>query len=261
MSLKFACTQCGRELTTYVRAAGRKVRCPDCDTQLTIPQPSAAESAAAAAKGDENSGDLQVYDDLEIVEDLPELEPIPVPPPVIRPRKSAAARTSSRPTKRRARGAFSGEESPLISPHRAHSEDLIDMTAMVDIVFFLLIFFLVTSLQALEAVMDLPTPQQTAETGSKVRSIADYENDPNYIIVQIEDDDSIWVEDIQVFNDQDLRSRLRAARTEGERPRSLLVIGDADASHSAAVRVFDAGAGARVSGISLLVQEQSDRSR
>jgi biopolymer transport protein ExbD len=260
MSLRFACTQCGRELTTYVRAAGRKVRCPDCDTLLTIPRPSAAESEAAAVKGDENTADLQVYDDLEIVEELPELEPIPTPPPVVR-RKPAAARASSRPKKRRALVASSGEENPLIPPHRAHPEDLIDMTAMVDIVFFLLIFFLVTSLQALEAVMDLPTPQQTAETGSKVRSVADYENDPNYIIVQIEDDDSIWVEDIQVFNDQDLHSRLRAARDEGERPRSLLVIGDADASHSAAVRVFDAGAGARVSGISLLVQEQAERSR
>ena len=230
MSLSFACTTCGRELNTYVRAAGRKVRCPECDTLLTIPQPSAAESAAAAAKGDENSGDLQVYDDLEIVEDLPELEPIPTPPPLLRPRKPAAARHERKPRKRSPTTTRSEDQSPLIPPYRAHPEDLIDMTAMVDIVFFLLIFFLVTSLQALEAVMDMPTPQQTAETGSKVRSVADYENDPNYIIVQIEDDDSIWVEDTQVFNDQDLRSRLRAARDEGERPRSLLVQEQADRS-------------------------------
>jgi biopolymer transport protein ExbD len=260
MSLSFACTQCGRELQTYVRAAGRKVRCPDCDTLLVIPQPSAAERKEAAEVGDENSADLQVYDDLEIVEDLPELEPIPAPPPVTRPRKPAP-QPAPKPRKRRARAVVSREESPLLLPPRSHPEDLIDMTAMVDIVFFLLIFFLVTSLQALEAVMNMPTPQQTAETGSKVRSVADYENDPNYIIVQIEDDDSIWVEETQVFNDQDLRSRLRAARDEGQRPRSLLVIGDADASHSAAVRVFDAGAGAGVSGISFLVQEQADRSR
>ena len=263
MSLSFACTQCGREMKTYVRAAGRKVRCPECATLLLIPQPTIDETKAAAVAGDENTADLQLYDDLEIIEDFPELEPIPAPapPPVARPRKPARHK-ALRPKKRRATAAaHSGTENPFLLPPRKTPEDLIDMTAMVDIVFFLLIFFLVTSLQALEAVMDMPTPQQTAETGSRVRSVAELENDPNYIIVQIEDDDSIWVEETQVFNDQDLRSRLRAARDEGERPRSLLVIGDADASHAAAVRVFDAGAGAGVSGISFLVQEQSERNR
>ena len=47
----------------------------------------------------------------------------------------------------------------LLMPRRPEHQDLIDMTAMVDIVFFLLIFFLVTSLQALESVMNLPPPQ------------------------------------------------------------------------------------------------------
>src|SRR5438876_196830 len=39
----------------------------------------------------------------------------------------------------------------LLMPHRTQHRDLIDMTAMVDIVFFLLIFFLVTSMQSIEA--------------------------------------------------------------------------------------------------------------
>src|ERR1700741_194264 len=47
----------------------------------------------------------------------------------------------------------------LLFPKRNEHGDLIDMTAMVDIVFFLLIFFMVTSMQALEAVINLPTPQ------------------------------------------------------------------------------------------------------
>src|SRR5207237_9236747 len=139
----------------------------------------------------------------------------------------------------------------LIPPHRPHPDDLIDMTAMVDIVFFLLIFFLVTSLQALESVMNLPTPQSTGPGVSTGRTLAELENDPNYITVRIEDDDSIWVEDNQVFNDQDLIARLRALRQESDRSRSLLVLGSADASHGAAVRVFDAAAGARLGGVRL----------
>ena len=37
------------------------------------------------------------------------------------------------------------------------------MTAMVDIVFFLLIFFLVTSMQSIEAVINLPAPAAAGE--------------------------------------------------------------------------------------------------
>jgi biopolymer transport protein ExbD len=135
------------------------------------------------------------------------------------------------------------------------------MTAMVDIVFFLLIFFLVTSLQALEAVMNMPTPQSGEAGVATGKTVSELENDPNYITVRIEDDDSIWVENTQVFNDQELIVKLRAARQENNSPRSLLVIGDADASHGTAVRVFDAGAAVSVSGISLVVQEKGDAER
>lgn len=135
------------------------------------------------------------------------------------------------------------------------------MTAMVDIVFFLLIFFLVTSLQALEAVMNMPTPQSGEAGVSTGKSVAELENDSNYITVRIEDDDSIWVGDKQVFNDQELIKQLRDARKESDSAKSLLVIGDADASHGTAVRVFDAGAAASVSGISLIVQEKGETSR
>lgn len=154
------------------------------------------------------------------------------------------------------------DDAPLLPPPQPHPEDLIDMTAMVDIVFFLLIFFLVTSLQALEAVMNMPTPQAgEAGVSATGKSVADLENDPNFITVRIEDDDSIWVENTQVFNDQELAKQLRDARKESDTPKSLLVIGDADASHGTAVRVFDAGAAASVSGISLIVQEKGDGSR
>jgi biopolymer transport protein ExbD len=153
------------------------------------------------------------------------------------------------------------DDAPLLPKRPSHPEDLIDMTAMVDIVFFLLIFFLVTSLQALEAVMNLPTPQSGEPGISTGKSVAELENDPNFITVRIEDDDSIWVENTQVFNDQELSLRLRTARQESDGPRSLLVVADADASHGTAVRVFDAGAGAGVSGISLVVQEKGESAR
>jgi biopolymer transport protein ExbD/DNA-directed RNA polymerase subunit RPC12/RpoP len=171
--------------------------------------------------------------------------PLPVPAGATSPPPSAKSR----------------DDATLLLPLRSQPEDLIDMTAMVDIVFFLLIFFLVTSLQALESVMNLPTPQSGEPGVSTGKSVAELENDPNFITVRIEDDDSIWVENTQVFNDQELSLKLRTARQESNGPRSLLVVADADASHGTAVRVFDAGADAGVSGISLIVQERSESSR
>src|SRR5688572_726893 len=44
-----------------------------------------------------------------------------------------------------------GDEGPLFPAAHKEEEEMIDMTAMVDIVFFLLIFFLVTSLHSLQA--------------------------------------------------------------------------------------------------------------
>jgi len=150
------------------------------------------------------------------------------------------------------------QHAPIIPPTLKHEEDLIDMTAMVDIVFFLLIFFLVTSLQALEAVMDLPSPQAQAGASSRVQTVSDLENDPEFISVRIEDDDSVWVEEEQVFGEQELRVRLRRAMDEAETPRGVLVSGNADASHGAAVMVFDACMSVGLEDIRLTVQETTE---
>ena len=260
MSIAFACEHCGRELRVNDRAVGRRLRCPDCANLVIVPDPATLSARVESQPEALGEDELEVLDESEIIEELEpliELEPEAPPPPVQPPPPPARPipkklRPSKQVTEAKAAG---GDEPPLLLPPRKQPEDLIDMTAMVDIVFFLLIFFLVTSLQALESVMELPTPQSTEGGVSTGKSLADLENDPNTITVRIEDDDSIWVEDTQVFSDQELALKLRAARHEG--PRGLLVIGHADASHGAAVRVFDAGAGAGVTGISLIVQEQA----
>jgi biopolymer transport protein ExbD len=135
-----------------------------------------------------------------------------------------------------------GHAALLMRRHGEHSENLIDMTAMVDIVFFLLIFFLVTSMQSLEAVIGLPTPQ-TESAADSVQTVPDYSEDPNFIIVTIDADDAVWVEDEEALSEQELRSKLRAARQDGERD-GMLVNGDAEATHGTFVMVLDAGADA-----------------
>ena len=112
----------------------------------------------------------------------PEPKRVELPPSPVHP--------SIAPSEASHNGRDTGHDyGPLLPAPNPHAEDLIDMTAMVDIVFFLLIFFLVTSLQALESVMNLPTPQSGEPGVSTGKSVAELENDPNFITVRIEDDD------------------------------------------------------------------------
>ena len=110
----------------------------------------------------------------------------------------------------------------LFMPRRVQHKDLIDMTAMVDIVFFLLIFFLVTSMQSIEAVINLPAPQAPASAADSVQAVPDLSNDTTSILVTIDDDDAIWVEDEQALSEQDLRSKLRAAKQKDDRTSMLI---------------------------------------
>jgi biopolymer transport protein ExbD len=129
----------------------------------------------------------------------------------------------------------------LVSSGSEHDEDLIDMTAMVDIVFFLLIFFMVTSLSAVESVIGLPPPQK--KTSAPVaQATPDLASDPSFIAVTIEADDTVWVEDEQVFGSQSLRVKLRDLRNRDFQPTGMMITCDPMASHGTAVMVLDSGA-------------------
>jgi biopolymer transport protein ExbD len=137
------------------------------------------------------------------------------------------------------------EEVPLITAARSSDfGDLIDMTAMVDIVFFLLIFFMFTTLQSVEAVIDLPAPEAKESAVDSVAAVPNYAEDPSFIVVTIDSDDTIWVEDEEAKSEQDLRSKLRAARRADAERDGLMINGSPDATHGTFVMVLDAGADA-----------------
>ena len=146
----------------------------------------------------------------------------------------------------------------LLMGRRPKHEDLIDMTAMVDIVFFLLIFFLVTSMQSIEAVIGIPAPQAPASSPN-VQAIPDFANDPNYVVVTIDADDAVYVDDEEVASEMDLRTKLRAAKQEQEKD-SLMINVAADSTHGKFVMVLDAGADAGMTEIQFTAPkiEESD---
>jgi biopolymer transport protein ExbD len=154
----------------------------------------------------------------------------PVGPPSVTRRPPSTARKDAQP----------------LFPRRIDGPDheLIDMTAMVDIVFFLLIFFMVTSMHSLQSSIALPTPEADAEQGTRRAAQAD---DGDQIIVQVDSDDTVAVDGEEVPSRQELIARLRAAERD-----NLLVMASGDAMHGTVVMVLDAGSDAGMQQIRLI---------
>jgi biopolymer transport protein ExbD len=120
----------------------------------------------------------------------------------------------------------------------------VDMTPMIDCVFLLLIFFLVTAAFALQKSKELPAPEQ--EKSTQARTVEEIESDDDYIIVRIDQNSDIWMESSQIPSQQDLLIKLREAlekpRSQGKRsPTNLLVLANGDAVLEVVVSVLDAG--------------------
>jgi biopolymer transport protein ExbD len=175
---------------------------------------------------------------------------------VVVPTLEAAAQQAAIPSKPRE----AADHPLLLMGRRPEHKDLIDMTAMVDIVFFLLIFFLVTSMQSVEAVINLPAPQAPASAPNAVQAVPDYANDPRYVIVTIDADDTVYVEDQQAPSEQDLRAKLRAARQKDDRT-ALLINGNAESTHGKFVMVLDAGADAGMTEILFSVPQGEESAK
>jgi biopolymer transport protein ExbD len=161
------------------------------------------------------------------------------------------------------RGAVSrrddGPEVALMRPAVSiNVEELIDMTAMVDIVFFLLIFFLVTSMKAIDSTVPMPTPDPQKAGAREPKPLSDLESDNEYIVVHIDKNDRITVNDAEVHNDRDLLFRLRDLRTSGNRPDKMLVVGHGDATHGTAVMIMDTGREAGIEHVRLAVADEAE---
>jgi len=148
------------------------------------------------------------------------------------------------------------EEEEAPPPLASHGEsirveDLVDMTAMVDIVFFLLIFFLVTSMQGLASTIGLPNPdpQKAAAKGQATAGALD----PSFLVVKVDQDSMIWVEGDEVTNEQELRVKLRAARQGDSAASKLMVQAHGDAQFNTVVMVLDAGNDVKMDEVRLAV--------
>jgi biopolymer transport protein ExbD len=217
--IRFHCHHCQKMLNVPDESVGRRGKCPGCGSEIVVPT---AEPARAPA-------------------------PIPLVP--------AKGKEKPKPkTPKKSQPSFAS----LMGPKKDLSnEEWIDMTAMVDIVFFLLIFFLVTSLVAHQAAIQFPTPENRKENTSaatSAKSVADFEKDNEFVIVRIDAEDTVWVDDSTAPSAQEIVSKLRNAGGAGSAAR-VLVLAHGESHYGASVMVLDAAQEAGIQDIRLAVQD------
>ena len=137
-----------------------------------------------------------------------------------------------------------GEEISVSFRRQSSGED-VDMTPMVDVTFLLLIFFMVTAAFSLQKSLEIPTPDQDAEA-SQAQTREELEENDDYVIVSIKEDDSIWVNDSEAPTEQQLLMKLREVKqspagSDSVGPTSMLVLADEECHHETVVKVLDAG--------------------
>ena len=128
-------------------------------------------------------------------------------------------------------------------------EPEMDMTPMVDVTFLLLIFFMVTAAFAMQKSFEVPVPKPD-EPSSQTRTIQDLEDDPNVVVVRIDEFNTFyvvaaaWDEEKEAPSKQELLVKLREARNSGDSgnvANTLVVMAHGDAMHEKVVMAMDAG--------------------
>ena len=182
MSIPVTCPECGAINKVNDSLAGRRVRCPQCDTAVHVPewdmgqQPPPLPAGADAVPTD------------EAVEAVP-VEAVPVQAVAAAPAAVTAASSppaSSPPTSSPPASSPPASSPPASSPptgspaaveededepvfkRKPRDEEELDMTPMVDVTFLLLIFFMVTAAFSLQKSIEMPRQQTDAPSTTVV---------------------------------------------------------------------------------------------
>ena len=114
-------------------------------------------------------------------------------------------------------------------PSKNQDETDIDMTPMLDIVFIMLIFFIVTASFLKEAGIEVNRPDSTNPSNEQ--------SDTRNIMIMITGDDEVWMESRRI----DVRAvRANVERLKAENPEGTIVIqASRDSSTGIAARIMD----------------------
>ncbi|HDZ09019.1 ExbD/TolR family protein [Pseudohongiella sp.] len=137
-------------------------------------------------------------------------------------------------------------------PRRTLEDPAINLTPLIDVVFLLLIFFMVTTTFTRETRIAVNLPEANAEQAEAV---------PNQIEVLVSQSGRYSVND-QVLSDTQLMTLGRALidAAAGDRSTPVLLIADAEATHQSVVTAMDAIGQSGFSRLSIATRRADDES-
>ena len=242
MSVKVKCTSCEEAFSVHERVLGSSVACPRCDFKLTLPtaeeleqfKKSQAEKAKLAERKRLSEAKKRKLNQTKV--ELMDPADIAKPPAVVRRRKKERA-------------------------HGNNHDEAWDITPMVDVVFLLLIFFMLTASFSIQKVIRTGR-QQSDKPSSNAASDSDPENQGpvvqvdefnGYALVSSDDRE-------ELASKQDLIIALgRLKETAGEGEMELLTVqAHEESTHGAVVGALDAGRAAKFNRFRTVMVEQFD---
>jgi len=148
---------------------------------------------------------------------------------------------------------------PVVLKSKLEDSEM-DVTPMVDIVFQLLIFFMVTASFSLQKSMQLPKPKDDRPSAAAVPQ--DEEPEGDLVTVYVDSFNTYRVEaadfEEEAPSEQDLIIKLRRARAAPKPPTRLMVKANGEALHSKVVAALDAGTAVGMEQLQLQTVEQDD---
>lgn len=143
----------------------------------------------------------------------------------------------------------------------ADDDEGIDMTPMVDVVFQLLIFFMLTAAFSMQKSLEVPPPDPQKEA-AQTRTVQDILADDDTIVIRIDKDSTIWIDDSEAPSKQELLVKLREAREgrgdSGGGASNCIVMADGDARHDAVVTALDCANAVGMENVRLATVDDED---
>ncbi|MGI8982232.1 MAG: ExbD/TolR family protein [Pirellulaceae bacterium] len=255
-SLQFVCPACGKSYAVTPQAQGHRMRCPICDVLVDVNPASTAkgtdfrqtrELTPAEVRGFVNSGIMEPGRG-EDVEGPPLAMQEPEAPPLMR---APLARPAGPPPRPPTNGTLlDAKDKPPDArlPKRAKRvpmESEMDMTPMVDCVFQLLIFFMLTASFAVQKSLLVPKP--TVDEAAALPEPKD--ENLEAVTVRIDSQGHFFIsgggltDEFEASARVELIMRLKQARdvSSGTIPNKLMVLAHGDALHERVVEAVDAG--------------------
>lgn len=259
MPIRFRCPECRQSYTIGDNKAGASLKCQKCGAMMTVPNADAGEGSVPASSGKAASRQQAAFDSLFEEEDgnVTDQDTVPTGQSTARSSTSKsrdaddldaihefeqAQERSPAPATKAPELGFpppddedenEDEDEPKLGRGRRESDGEMDLTPMVDVVFQLLIFFMVTASFSIQKSQEVPAPDPEEKGASAaIQQLEEFEEES--VTVSIDSRNLISVDDEPLSDPSRLEDVLRSKRKS-----EILITLHENAIHEMMVFVID----------------------